>query len=216
VTITYPRDLPDDHLAECTFDLPDNVASSSSSKGLVINRSQVVDPTWKAHIQTIQRASFEQADLATWSAWKKSLRGLKTFVAHDRAVPNPIAYLSAESAADIETGWDGTCTVTSLGASGALALSGAPAGYKASVGDRAGLEQSGHYGYYEILEAVTADGSGVMTVTVAPFLHTTVFTTAAVCRLWRPKCQFALDWNSWSDPRAGQPSSISFDAYQVL
>jgi hypothetical protein len=216
VTITYPRELPDGYLAECTFDLMDNVASSSSSKGLVLNRSQVIDPTWKAHIQTIQRNSFDQAVLATWSAWKKSLRGLKTFVAYDRAVPNPIAYLDAKAAMDIKAGWDGTCTVTSLGASGALVLSGAPASYKASVGDRVGLEQDGHSGYYEVLEAVTADVSGVMTLTVAPFLHTTVFTTDALCRLWRPKCQFALDWNSWSDPRTGQPGSISFDAYQVL
>jgi hypothetical protein len=215
--MTTPVELPDYDLEECTFDLLDNVSSSASSKGLVINRSQVIDPTWKAKVRTRSRMTVDVEKLGIWSAWKKGQRGLKTFIAYDRAVPNPIAYLSAKSATDIKAAWDGTCTVTSLGASGALALSGAPAGYKASAGDRAGLEDSsGHYGYYEILEAVTANSSGVMTLTVAPFLHTTVFTTSAVCRLWRPKCQFALDWNSWSDPRTGQPSSISFDAYQVL
>ena len=215
MTLTYPRELPDDALTECTFDLLDNVASSSSSKGLVINRSQVIDPTWKAHVQTRPHMSFDQTTLAMWSAWKKSLRGLKTFVAYDRAVPNPIAYPGAKSPADISTGWDGTASTTVLGASGTMWISG-PANYKVKAGDRVGLEQSGHYGYYEILEDATANSLGAVLVTVAPFLHTTVFTTSAVARLWRPKCQFALDWNSWSDPRTGQPSSISFDAYQVL
>ncbi|TPK38703.1 hypothetical protein [Mesorhizobium sp. B2-5-3] len=215
MTITYPRDLPDYQLTECTFDLMDNVSSSASGKGLQINLSQVVDPTWKATIQTRLRKPTEYASTAIWSAWKKSLRGMKPFVAYDFGRPNPIAYLTAAASTDIAPAWNGTATVTSLGLSGALGLSGLPATYQAKVGDRVGLEEGGHYGYYEVLEDKTAV-AGVATLTVAPFLHTTVFTTAAVARLWRPKCQFILDWNSWSAPATRDFGAISFNAYQRL
>lgn len=374
MTIIYPRELPDHDLAECTFDLMDNVKSSASAKGLMMNRSQTVDPTWKIRVQTETVPNHEVAIIAAWSSWKKSLRGLKTFVTYDTNWPAPLAYLSATTPADViasipygnllgnpgfelgatvwsgfgtgitittvnqrtglngvtldkgspsggtqrqvqqnvsgiiagasytvsawikgggassagaylilnwkngsgtlvsqsvvvadhsysatyaqisgsaaapagatnvdvifrhatsgtsqfligddlefklvtGAGFDGTATVNSLGLSGSLGLSDMPPGYQAKAGDRVGLEEDGHYGYYEVLENATANGSGVITLTVAPFIHTSVFTTSAVCRLWQPKCQFWLDWNSWSAPRTGQPGSVSFDAYQVL
>ncbi|TPN79961.1 hypothetical protein [Mesorhizobium sp. B1-1-2] len=214
MTITFPRELPDYLLTECSFDLLDNVSSSSSRKGLQINLSQVVDPTWKATIQTRVRKHFDPQQ-AVWSAWKNSLRGLKSFVAYDLARPRPLAYPNAAASTDIAAGWDGTATVTSLGLSGALGLSALPTAYQAMVGDRVGLEEGGHFGYYEVLENKTAV-AGVATLTVVPFLHTTIFTTAAVARLWRPKCQFILDWNSWSAPATTQSGAVSFNAYQRL
>lgn len=215
MAITYPRELPSYKLAECTFVLDDNVSMSPSARGLVVNRTQTIDPAWRA---VITSGLLENEMRSIWSAWKKSLRGLKTFVAYDLQRPTPRAYPAATAPGQISAGWSGTATVTAVGAvgaAGALGLSGLPSGYQAKVGDRVGLEQGGRYGYYEILEDNTAAG-GAIVLTVAPFLHTTVFTTAAVARLWRPKCQFVLDWNTWRETTVPDPTPVSFKAIQVL
>jgi hypothetical protein len=84
------------------------------------------------------------------------------------------------------------------------------------VGDHLALEENGKYGFYEILEDKTANGSGVVTLTVAPFIHTTLFSTAATARLWQPKAEFIIDWQSWKEQATLNPTPISFEAYQVL
>lgn len=212
MAITYPRDLPSYDLAECSFNLDDNVSMSPSARGLVLNRTQTLDPVWRAVITS----GLLQTDMrAIWSAWKKSLGGLRPFVAYDLQHPMPRAYPTATAPGHISAGWNGTADVTALGAGGALSLAGLPSTYKAKAGDRIGIEQAGRYGYYEILEDKTAL-AGAVTLTLAPFLHTTVFTTAATARLWRPKCQFVLDWNSWQETTVPEPTPITFQAVQLL
>ncbi len=214
MAITYPRDLPDYHLSECWHDLIDNVSIAPSGNGLVLNRSQFVDPIWQTTIVTGLLDIVKQAE---WSAWKKSLGGgLRTFVAYDVRRQTPLAYPNAKAPTDIKAGWNGTATVTSVGLSGALGLSGLPENYKVTVGDRIGLEQSNHYGYYEIIESVTANGAGVATVTVTPFLHSSLFTTAAVARIWRPKCEFVIGQANYSESGTKEPSPISFTGTQKL
>lgn len=210
MTITYPRDLPAGDLVECTFVLDDNV-TQSASRGLVINRTQVMDPVWRA---TIETGLMYREQEAIWSAWKKSLRGLNGFIAYDRKRMAPFAYPGAKTPGDISSGWSGTATVTSIGLSGALGLSGLPATYQAKVGDRVGLEQSGRYGYFEVIEDSTAT-AGALTVTVTPFLQS-VFTTAATARLWRPKCKFSLISSTWREVGKAEPTAVSFEAVQIL
>jgi hypothetical protein len=214
VTISYPREIPFPRLVECSFELLDGVTTSPSARGKFLNRSQVVEPMWKAVIST---PPLNRADRAIWGAWKKSLRGgLRSFVAYDLTKSPPRAYPAATSAASISGAWDGTGTVTSIGTSGNITLGALPAGYKAMVGDHLALEENGKYGFYEILEDKTANGSGVVTLTVAPFIHTTLFSTAATARLWQPKAEFIIDWQSWKEQATLNPTPISFEAYQVL
>ncbi|HTV69845.1 MAG TPA: hypothetical protein VMF90_15030 [Rhizobiaceae bacterium] len=216
MTITYPRQLPDYRLQEGTIRLEEGVtyAGSGRNRGPVMNRTRTIEPAWRGRFGTI---ILERNPKMIWSAWGKSLKGgMKTFVAWDIERPTPIAYPDAAAPEDIESGWNGTATVTSLGLSGALGLSGLPANYQLKAGDRIGLRQTTRYGYYEVLEDVTANGSGVVTVTVTPFLHTTVFTTAAVAWLWRPVCLFVIDWQTWTEQTLVKPTPISFEANQTI
>ena len=214
MTITYPRALVDNAaMAECWFDLAEPVVMQASAKGQLINLSQVNDPVWRG---TFQTGILERDKQSIWSAWRKSLRGTKTFVAYDVRKSTPRAYPNATSAASISGAWDGMAVVSSVGLSGALGLTGLPASYQFKIGDRVGLEQSGKYGYYEILEDVTASGGGAATINVAPFLHTTLFNTSAVCRVWRPVCQFLIDQATWAEQGTVEKTPIAFNGVQRL
>lgn len=214
MAITYPRDLPS-CVRVAALELVENVSASPSGGGKM-NLTQVDDPLWKLRAETW---TIRQETRALWSAWKKSLRGgLRSFIAYDTRQKTPLAYPNATAPADIASGWAGTASVGSLGTSGALGLTGLPAGYMARAGDRVGIEQSGRRGYYEILEDVTASGGGAATVTVAPFLHTAIFTAGATARLWRPKAEFVIDWSNWAEPEGSLPkyATVSFEAWQKL
>lgn len=214
MAITYPRELFSYSLSEGALELADNVAMSPSGNGTFINLSRVNDPVW---LYRLTSGLIYPADVAAWSAWAKSLQGgLKTFLAYDVRRRAPLAYPDAEGPSDIAAGWSGLATATALGLGGALALSGLPAYYTLSAGDRIGLEQGGRYGYYEIIETVTATSGGVATVTVIPFLHTVYFTTSAVVRVWRPKAKLVLNWSSWREPTTQEPQQISFTAFQRI
>lgn len=216
MAITYPRTLPG-CVRLATLTLVDNVVGSPSAGGKTINLSQVNDPVWRLSLST---AIMQERDAAEWIAWKNSLRGgLRSFVASDSRRKAPLAYPTATAPADVSSGWGGTATVTSVGASGALGLSGLPTTYQFKAGDRIGLEQGSplRRGYYEVLEDVTASG-GAATVTVAPFLHAGIFTTSATARIWRPTCELVIDWQSWTEAEGDIPTfaSISFEAWQKI
>lgn len=204
-------EVPFYHFEDCVFALQDNVASSASARGLVINRTRVFDRTWTLRAKT---RPLDRVQRAKWSAWRNDLGGLNDFLAYDVTLSAPLAYPAALTAADVGAGWDGTATVTSVGLSGLLGVAGLPASYRAMPGDRVGLEQGGYYGYYEVLDEGIAV-AGALTLRVAPLLHG-VFTTAATARLWRPKCKFALAGKSWTEAGPVSPSPISFEAEQVL
>lgn len=207
-------DLPIAETRECTFEIDDGTKSSPFNRGQAFNLTQVTDPVWWARIET---PILSAAQRQQWSAWKHSLRGgFNRMRAYDTARRSPLAYPAATAPGQISTGWAGTGSASALGAGGALTVSGLPAGYKASVGDRVGIEQGGRYGYYSILAAATANAGGVISLSVAPFLHLEYFSVGATVRLWRPRALFIMDWSSWSLPERVEDTAASFQAYQVL
>lgn len=211
MAITYPRQLLSYHLSECSIELNENT-SYSLSRGNLLNVSQFVPETWQIVVTTGLLYPEQQMP---WSAWKKSLRGgMQTFIAYDTKRQRPQAYPNANSPADIGAGWNGTATVVSRTPT-QIRVSGIPATYQAKAGDRIGLEENGKYGYYEIIEDATVS-AGTLLLSVFPFVHTTLFTTSAVARLWRPTCQFILDWQSWAEPTTREAAPISFQGYQRL
>jgi len=201
-------------MQECWFDLVDNVAFSPSGRNqTLINLTQTDDPVWRGQFLS---PLLEHTERPIWSAWHKSLKGgLKAFIAYDVRHSRPLAYPNANASTDIQGGWNGTAAVSSL-AGAALGLTGLAANFQFKAGDRVGLEQSGKYGYYEVLEDALANGSGVGSVTVAPFLHTGLFTTSAVCRVWRPTCQFLIDQQSWVEQGTKEIAPVSFNGIQRL
>lgn len=213
--LTFPRPLINNaHMSEAWIDLVDNVAFSASGNGTLLNMSQVNDPVWKG---TFVTGILDVPTQAIWSAWRKSLRGgINCFIAYDVRKSVPIAYPNAIASTDILAGWNGTCSVTTLGDSGQLALAGLPANYQFKVGDRVGLEQNTNYGYYEVLEDIQANDTGDATVSTSPFLHTGTFTTDAICRVWRPLCQFMIDQSTWSEQGTRENTPVSFNGLQRL
>jgi hypothetical protein len=206
-------ELPSTQLVESTFMLDDGTTATPYNSGLSYTVTQVRDPAWRVRIQTIP---LDQAGRQMWSAWKAKLKGgLNNFTAIDISRAAPLAYAGALSPSDIAAGFNGTASVTSIGLSGQIALSGLPAGYKAREGDRLGLEQAGLFGLHEIIADATADGTGHLSLTVAPFI-TSYFTTSAVARLWQPKGRFRLDWKTWQQAVTASPSPASFEGYEVL
>lgn len=207
-------DLPLVLLHECTFDLLEGVAASPFGRGQSFNLTQVSDPVWKAHIETIE---LDRPGRQIWSAWKKSLKGgFNRMRAYDVARARPLAYRSAANPAAVSAGWSGAGVAVTVNDSGLITASGMPPGYKASIGDRVGIEQSGRFGYYEILTDATASGGGALSLNVSPPPHAAYFSAGAVVRLWQPMALFIIDWKSWSLSETSDQTPASFDAYQVL
>lgn len=218
MALTFPRPLPECGLRSGTLTLAENVAMSPSGKGAFANLTQVNDPVWLFAGETY---TLRPALRAEWGAWKISLQGgLRSFLAFDTRRRAPLAYAGARSPDDIKAGWAGTANVVTLGAGGVLTLSGLPAQYRFTPGDRIGIEQGAplRRGYYEVIEPAGADGAGSATVTVAPFLHTALFSPGAVARLWRPVCELVLDWPSGGDENGALPSlgTFTFSAWQRI
>jgi hypothetical protein len=208
--------LPYTNLAYCLFSPIQNVVSASMGRGLTVNVFEISEQLFKVDIQTVAMIP-HAAPHAAWRAFRAQLRGgLNTFSTWDVNKRTPLAYPNATSAASISGAWSGTAVVTSLGASGALGLSGLPANYAFSAGDYIGLEEGGRYDLYEVATSVTANGSGVVTVSVLPYLRTTVFTTSAVARIWRPVAAFILDPASWQEDGSYNLCRISFSGTQRI
>ncbi|QKV17859.1 hypothetical protein [Oricola thermophila] len=218
MTLTFPRQILNDRLAECTIDLDPGTEQAVHSRGRRATVSRVREPVWFGTFETPQ---LMDGDRIAWQSWGKSLRGgLRTFLAWDASRDLPLAYMSdGQMPDDGGSPWDGVATVSSLATPGQIDLTGVPAGYQATAGDRIGLEQEissrDRYGYFEIMEDATADGSGNLSVTVEPLVPS-MFTTAAVAKLYRPLCEFRLVKDSFSAPsRVGYPA-VSFQGVQVL
>lgn len=208
--------LPYTNLVRCLFTPLESIGRASIGRGLSVNISETAERVWQVEIQTIPLWP-QLEPRANWRAWRAKLRGgINLFSTWDVSKPTPLAYPTAAASTDISGAWDGTATVTALGASGALGLSGLPASYVLSAGDYIGLEEGGRYDLYEVATSVTANGSGAVTVSVIPHLRTTVFTTAAVARLWRPVATFIIDPGSWSEGNEVGPSPIFFSGIQRI
>jgi len=206
--------VPSYRQAVALFVPVESVGRSLYANGVSVDLAETMQTVYRCEIQT---APLELADRAEWRAFRNKLRGgLNLFSAYDASRKNPRNYPDATSAADISGAWDGTATVTTLGAAGALTLGGLPANYVIKADDAIGLEEGGRYDYYAAVADATANGSGAVTVTVSPFLRTGIFTTAAVARLWRPVATFVLDPGSWQEEGGVSPTPISFVGTQRI
>lgn len=209
--------LPYSNLAVCALTPRESVTRASVGRGLSINTFELAERLWQIQIQTVPLTAMG-APRANWRAFHAKLRGgLNLFSAWDVFKRTPLAYPTATASTDISGGWAGTAVVTALGASGLISLSGLPANYVVSAGDYIGLEQGGRYDLYEVAVGQTASGLGnVANLSVLPFLRTTIFTTSAVARLWRPVATFVIDPESWSESASFSPGPISFSGIQRI
>lgn len=207
-------EIPSYKLVQCVIQPVESVGRARIGGGTSIALTETMETVFRVDVQTIPLSPSLRAE---WRAWRAKLRGgLDLFSLYDVTKKAPLAYAGAMASSDISASWDGTADVTSLGASGALALASLPANYVVSAGDYIALEEGGRYDLYQASATVTANGSGVVTVSVRPYLRTGIFTASAVARLWRPKATFVLDPASWSESAGVLPSPISFSGTQRI
>lgn len=91
--------------------------------------------------------------------------GAKSFKAYDLRRYWPITYGPACLGLTRAGGgaFDGTCTLTAAGGA-SVSLSGLPAGFKVGLGDYVSFPWLGSQRLVKAVEAMTADGSGVLSV----------------------------------------------------
>ena len=215
MAITYPRALPQTiRWVRSTFSLPRGNAVNQLNTG-VIQAMEVSEPLW--------RVAFESEPLAwaerrAWGAWERTLRGgAGAFLAHDWMGSYPIAYGGSAAALTKATGgaWTGTGIITARTAF-TLTMSGLPASYQAKAGDRLSYEWGLGRAYHEVVEDVAANSSGVITVTVEPYLREPYPSISTTVTLIRAPIVLKMVPDTWSAPDDLGPQRISFEAVQVI
>ncbi len=204
-------ELHDYRLEGCTFTFQEAVSLSRTASGKAVSRVEYGDPHLRARFLTW---NLRVDDRHGWEAWKDSLRGgMRSFLAWDASRPEPLAYLSGVP--DIIAGtWDGEGTVSALSAY-QITAAGAPEGFQLRAGDHVGLVENDRYGLFRI-EANTTAGASTMVVNVNPAVPPGYFTTAATVVFRRPKAEFILLSDTWSNPMDRLFSPISFEGVQKL
>ena len=205
--------FPDVCFLVSDFVLDPGVEQAVHGGGLAATASRVREPLWSARFDT---GPVTQSERIAWLDWSDDLDGgLVPFLAPDTSLGLPQAYWSAGA---MPGGWSGAAVVTGLPTPSQVALSGLPANYQATKGDRIGLVETVggrvRHGYFRITANAAANAGGTMTATVRPFVPS-LFTTAARAQLVRPVCALRLARGGFRAPAAIRPT-VSFSAVQVL
>lgn len=212
MAITYPREMFTYDLPVSKFTLDPGTSVSRHARGGAGTVSQIREPLWFAEFETTQMFREARAPVIAWL--DTLVGGLKFFLAWDASQPQPLAYPNGVPSI-LAASWDGTATVTSLSTAGEIAVSGAAGGFQMREGDKVGLVEDGRYGLYRVVENVTANGSGVVSIPVTPLVQD-FFSTSATAVLYRPKAKLQIDPTSISYEGGVFASPISFSAVQVL
>lgn len=215
MAITYPRPFPDSlRFAKSQMTLTRQM-STITLEGGGVQTAEMGEPLWRLSATTEPLRWSGRRQLAAWHA---SLAGSRRILAYDWVGSYPIAYGAAVLGLTRAGGgaFNGTATLTICTAT-TVTLSGLPAGYVLSAGDRMSWAWAGVRAYHEAVETVTATAGGVATVTVEPGvrLEPSPAVDAAVA-LVRPTCVMMITPDSWDMDESGALAPASFEAVQVV
>lgn len=216
MAITFPRQLP---FSGSIFAPGSDL---SLSRGDARNRDgngmlevmELADPLWNLKLVT---KPLRPTVRAAWKAWALSLQGgIQLFYAYPPIQQYPIAYgVSALGLTRAGGGaFNGDVTITAISATG-FSLSTLPASYSLRAGDYISVPlSSGSRMLHQIVETVTANGSGGATVTVQPPVRSGSVTGTA--QLVRPTALFVLKHETFSAPDGEVLAPVSFEAMQTV
>ena len=215
MAITFPRSFPTGVklFRTAKFDLQ-RVISRNVIGGLVTQQIQLADPRWSCSYAT---PPVNRNDAQIWKAWKDSL-ALNYFYGYDPEQPYPKAYptgfagLVEHGTATPFTGTAIDVTATTLST---IAVTGLPSTFPFKAGDLVGLVQSTNRQIHRVLEDVSAV-AGVVTITVEPFVKTTLFTASATLNLVKPVCKMIVEEGSWEADRDIEDQPIAFTGIQAV
>lgn len=195
-----------------------SLSSGNETSGQASGMIRVKDLRPKLWMLDAQSVTLQPSDLKYWRARLNSLEdGLNLFYGYDLANFYPTAY--PKGTWPTGGSFDGvSAKINSLPTTKSLTLKSLPAGYVGTVGDMLSFPygSDGNVALHEVMEAFTANGSGV---TGAFEVRPPIITGAAiddVVSVKRPACKMMLIPGSLTMPPASNKSgSISFKGIQV-
>ncbi|MFG1417011.1 hypothetical protein V5F38_04235 [Xanthobacter sp. V0B-10] len=215
MAITYPRAFPTGlRFGKSQMALTRQMSTITLESGAV-QAAEMGEPIWRLSATTEPLRWTGRRQLAAWHA---SLAGSRRILAYDWVGSYPIAYGAAVMGLTRATGgaFGGSATLTSWTAI-TVTLTGLPAGYVLSAGDRMSWAWAGVRAYHEAVEPVTASASGVATVTVEPGVRLSPAPAAgSAVALVRPTVVMMIVPDSWSLDESGALGAASFEAVQVV
>ncbi|MCT7665661.1 hypothetical protein [Shinella kummerowiae] len=212
-----PVFLPALPFADCEFD-PVQPWDTNRMEGRRTESVGSMTPYWKAkyRFDFLRREQLGKVDAFVMQAGGDG----ETFLAYDVSRPRPIAHDTGEPLFLPKAGggvFNGEATLQEIVDSRTLVVSGLPANFQLSAGDYLEVRQSILVrSLHRIMADATANGSGVVTLSIKYGLDLNVFTTDAIIDFERPSCLMQIDPGSWSASKAMNARTPSFSATEVF
>ncbi len=175
-------------------------------------------PYWRLYSAQSIHLEPDQIDEAD-AFFTEASKGGNVFVCHDAYRPRPRAYgdipLSGTKAGG--GAFTGAAVLTTVTDSRTIVVSGLPASFALNRGCLIEVNKSSSVrSLHRVMADATANGSGVVTLTIDFPLNTTVFTSGnSTIQLEKPSCLMMLD-PGWSMPKAWSDRVASFSATEVF
>lgn len=211
MAISYPRELPSPSylLSDGTRYIRPQAAGVVGGAANPV--SDLGEGYWLANVQSVGQVPV--AGMKAWRAWAASLQGgLKSFLMKSPDYTNPAAHPDGSSL--------GTPVVSAFSqANGTLDISGLVASTTTlTAGDRLSVLYAGssHYAMHTVIEGGTANGSGVLQVTLGEPIITGIAASDTV-HLSDPRFEAFIVPDTWEDTDTiGGIGSFKFQAMQLV
>lgn len=215
MAVTFPRSFPLTRFQSARLELV-RFTSHNELYGGATQAHEMAEPRWSLQAVALPR---RDADFRAWLAWLDSLKGgVGSFYAGDVLACYPVSYPGGFTGLTKAVGgaaFTGAGDVDAVTAT-TITISGLPASFLLKAGDLVGLLKGANRGLHRIVEDATANGSGIVTVTVEPSVLTSVFDAASTVQFASPVCIMMLAPGSVSYERGPGPQPVSFAGIQKL
>ncbi|WP_420406907.1 hypothetical protein [Hoeflea sp.] len=201
------------------FDMqPVNARVRSAMLGRATESADFGTPYWRlnaAQTNALTDAEIDEAD----AFFTEASKGGNVFACHDYYRQRPRAY-GSDPLSGVKAGggaFDGSAELTTVTDSRTIVVSGLPDSFEVNRGCLVEVNKSSTVrSLHMVMADATANGSGVVTLTIDFPLNTTVFTAAnSTVQFEKPSCLMMLD-EGWSLPKARGSRRASFSAVEVF
>jgi hypothetical protein len=214
VTVLPFPDLPFE-----AFDLePVSTQEVSPMEGRATETADFDTPYWRLTSARTPKLNNGELDIVD-AFFMRAALGSTVFECHDVYRPRPRAYGASPLSGTRAGGgaFDGTATLSAVTDSRTIVVSSLPAEFAFELGAMVEIRRSSTVrSLHRIMEAATANESGVVTLSILFPLDTQVFTTAnSIVNFERPSCLMKLDPGA-SAPKARADRRARFSAREIF
>ncbi|TPL06690.1 hypothetical protein [Mesorhizobium sp. B2-4-11] len=212
-----PINLPAVEWTECSFD-PMRPRATDRMEGRRTEGQSVGTPWWTANYKPgwLEPANIGLLDAFMMQAGDDG----ETFLGYDVFRPRPILMDTGAPLSGTKAGggaFNGTATLNSITNSRTVVIGGLPAGFQFSPGDYIEFRMTALMrSLHRIMAPATANGSGIVTLSIKYGLDTQNFTTSSVVNFEKASCVMQIDPGSYSGTKSWESRSPSFSATEVF